>query len=434
MQIIRHTDKDFADRIGKLIARPPFDPHIEQSVARILADVRERGDAAITDYAAKFDGVRLSPDRFQVTRAEIEAAEAGVPTSVRKAIRTALRQIRDFSSQEIPKPWSYSPRNGVILGERFSPMSRVACYVPGGTAPLVSTVLHTVALAAVAGVDDIVVITPPQADGSVNPAILFAAEKAGATTLYRLGGVYGIGALAFGTETIPKAEKIVGPGNEYVTAAKRQVYGYVSLDMVAGPSEIMVIADDTARPDFIAADMLSQIEHGSGRENAVLVTDCPRLVELVSAELDSQAAKKKRSECIQQCLADGTYIVLVDDLGVAADIATSFAPEHLEIMTRSPGALAKRVEAAGAIFLGSWTPEPVGDFVAGPSHVLPTGGAARFFSGLTVDQFFRRMSVVNYQKGALMKELDTITAFAEAEGLDAHATSASIRATPTPDE
>ncbi|MDT8391910.1 MAG: histidinol dehydrogenase [Lentisphaeria bacterium] len=427
MRVFKYTDTDFETNIRSLIERPPVDPEIERAVEIILRDVKDRGDDALCDYALKYDGASLTPDTFLVSEEEMTAAKTQVPANIRKAIRTAHRQIKDFSSQQRPKPWSYTPRPGVVLGERFTPMSRVACYVPGGTAPLVSTVLHTVTLAAVAGVPEIVVITPPGKDGSVNPAILYAARKAGATTVCRLGGVYGVAAMAYGTRTIRKVEKIVGPGNAYVTAAKRQVYGHVSLDMVAGPSEIMVLADDTARADFIAADMLSQIEHGSGKENAVMVTTCPELIEAVGTELRRQSAERSRGATIETCLETGTFLVLAEDRDAMADIASRYAPEHLEIMTRNAGALAKKVTAAGAVFLGKWTPEPAGDFVAGPSHVLPTGGAARFFNGLTVDQFYRRMSVVKYQKNAFAKELDTISAFAEIEGLDAHGHSAALR-------
>jgi len=396
-------------------------------VAEILADVQTRGDVALSHYAAKFDGVDLSPEAFAVSADEIQQASSALRSCDRKAIRTACRQVKDFAAQRVPKPWSYSPRKGVILGERFSPLSRVGAYVPGGTAPLVSTVIHTVTLAAVAGVEEIVLVTPPAKDGSVHPAILYAANYAGATEVYRLGGVYAIGALAYGTESVRKVEKIVGPGNAYVTSAKRQVYGYVSLDLVAGPSEIMIIADGSADPVHIAADMLSQAEHGSGCEQAVLATTSEELIGRVGAELERQAVDLSRSETVRRVLDKGVFLVLVESLDAAADLASRYAPEHLEIMASRPGTLAKKVTAAGAIFLGPWTPEPVGDFVAGPSHVLPTGGAARFFSGLTVEQFFRRMSVVNYQRAALMRELDAVAAFAEMEGLDAHGRSASVR-------
>ncbi|MBT3381556.1 MAG: histidinol dehydrogenase [Lentisphaerae bacterium] len=427
MEILRYSDSDFESRLSGLLGRTAFDAEVEAHVAGILSRVQNEGDAALTALSGEYDRFAVAPDRFQVTVEEIERATGAISSRTRKAIRTSCRQVRDFAAQRIPKPWSYSPRNGVILGERFAPFSRIGAYVPGGTAPLVSTVLHTVTLAAVAGVEEIVVITPPGPEGDVHPAILYAAQYAGATEIYRLGGVYGIGALAYGTESISRVEKIVGPGNAYVTAAKRQVYGYVSLDLVAGPSEIMIIADDTADPRFVAADMLSQAEHGSGREQAVLVTTSRELVETVQNELAAQSAKLRRAECVSQVLESGVFVIEVATLEEAADLASRYAPEHLEIMTRRAGQLAKRVTAAGAIFLGPWTPEPVGDFVAGPSHVLPTGGAARYFSGLTVEQFFRRMSVVNYQKSALARELPHVERFAATEGLDAHGRSGSIR-------
>ncbi len=425
---ISYTQEDFQERLKPLLDRTAFDPEIERSVAAILSEIRTRGDAALVELARKFDGAELTPSQFAVSQDEMQRAAQETPAKVRKAIRTACKQVKNFSAQRLPKPWSYSPRSGVVLGERFAPLDRVGVYVPGGTAPLISTVIHTVALASVAGVEEIVVVTPPGKEGAVNPAILYAAQQAGATEVYRLGGVYGIGALAFGTESVRKVEKIVGPGNAYVTAAKRQVYGYVALDLVAGPSEIMILADQTANPAFVAADMLSQAEHGSGREQAVLVTTSAELIEGVEAELQKQSQKLGRQEPVQKVLQDGVFLIQVEDMGKAAELASLYAPEHLEIMTPRAGTLAKQVTAAGAIFLGPWTPEPVGDFVAGPSHVLPTGGAGRFFSGLTVDQFFRRMSIVNYQKSALMNELDAIGRFAEIEGLDAHGNSAAIRA------
>lgn len=427
MRILRSTDEDFNDEIAKLCQRPAFDPQVEDGVRNILADVRARGDAAVCEYAAKYDSVKLTPEEFPVSEQDIQAANHEIDSEIRDAIIQAHRQIKDFSSRQLPEPWSYAPRKGVIVGERYHPLERVAVYVPGGTAPLISTVLHTVTLAAVAGVPEIVVTTPPDANKNIHPALIYAAEKAGATAIYRLGGVYAIGAFAYGTESIAKADKIVGPGNAYVTAAKKEVYGHTDLDMVAGPSEIMILADDSARPDFIAADMLSQIEHGSGKESAIVVTTSEVIIEKVQTQLDKQKKNLNRSDYIDQCLEDNVYFIQVDDRDSAVDIASRYAPEHLEIITSKPGALAKKVRAAGAVFLGSWTPEPVGDFVAGPSHVLPTGGSARFFSGLTADQFCRRISVVHYQEQALARELDTITTLAEAEGLDAHAESAKIR-------
>jgi histidinol dehydrogenase len=427
MQVIRYGEADFAQKLAPLMDRTAFDPEIEKSVAEILHRVRSEGDSAIVEYARKFDRAELTPDQFLVTDAELVAARDELDARTKRSIRQACKQVKEFAAQRIPKPWSFSPRPGVIAGERFAPLDRIGAYIPGGTAPLISTVIHTCAIAAAAGVKEIVMVTPPGPEGKVHPAMLYAALKAGVTEIYRLGGVYGIGAMAFGTETIRKVEKIVGPGNAYVTAAKRQVYGYVALDLVAGPSEIMILADETANPAFVAADMLSQAEHGSGREQAVLVTTDGSLVDRVARQLEAQAAKLGRSECVRQVLDNGVFLIEVEDLDRAAELASSYAAEHLEIMTAQPGRLAKKVTAAGAIFLGPWTPEPVGDFVAGPSHVLPTGGAGRYFSGLTVEQFFRRMSVMNYRKSALMREVDAITCFAENEGLDAHGRSASIR-------
>jgi len=428
MKIIRKQDNSFSRDLEPLLNRIAFDPEIEDRVAKILAQVRLQGDQALVEFAGDIDHVELSPATFQVSQTEIDTAGEALDGETRQAIHTAWRQVRDFALEHIPSAWSYSPRDGVLTGERFAPLSRVGCYIPGGTAPLVSTVLHTVTLASAAGVAEIVVTTPVGPDGMVNPAVLHAAKMAGATEVYRLGGVYGIGALAFGTESVPRVEKIVGPGNAYVTAAKRQVYGYVALDLVAGPSEIMIIADETAEPRFIAADLLSQAEHGSGQEQAVLVTTHEVLVDQVQKQLLEQSAKLSRQECISEVLENGVFLVLVDNLDEAVELANQYAPEHLEIMTRGARSVANRITAAGAIFLGAWTPEPTGDFVAGPSHVLPTGGAGRYFSGLTVAHFFRRMSVVHYEKDAFMRERLLIEKLATIEGLDAHARSASIRA------
>lgn len=407
--------------------RGAVDERIEREVSGILAEVRRRGDAALSYYARVFERASLSPSRFRVRTTEIRKAGKQLKASQKTAVKDACRQVCEFARQRIRKPWSYTPRKGVVLGERFVPLSRVGVYVPGGTAPLVSTVVHTACLAKTAGVEEIVMVTPPAADGAVHPALLYAADQAGVTEIYRLGGVYAVGALAFGTDTVPKVEKIVGPGNAYVTEAKRQVYGRVALDLVAGPSEIMIIADETADAGAVAADMLSQAEHGSGREQAVLATPSKNLIAKVEAELIRQTEQRSRKETIHTVLEQGVFLILVKDLDSAAGLASRYAPEHLEIQTAKPGMLAKKVDAAGAIFLGPFTPEPVGDFLAGPSHVLPTGGAARFFSGLTVEDFFRRMSVVNYQKTALLEELPSLLEIAQMEGLDGHGQSAAVR-------
>ena len=314
-----------------------------------------------------------------------------------------------------------------MLGEQFTPMERIGCYIPGGTAPLVSTVLHTAGIAAAAGVKEIVAATPPKKDGSMHAATLYALKAAGVKEVYRMGGAYAIAALAYGTESIPKVDKIVGPGNAYVAAAKKFVYGKVAIDMVAGPSEVMVVADSSADPEFAAADMLAQAEHGSGLEQAVLVTDDPSLPEKVMQAIERQKKLLKRQETVERVLEHGVYMIVARSMDEAIEIAGKYAPEHLELMIRDAEKRAKDVKAAGAIFLGQWTPEPAGDFTAGPSHVLPTGGTARFFHGLSVMDFLRRSSLIQYTQSALEKETDAIARFSELEWLDAHGSSALIR-------
>ncbi len=415
------------EQLAEIYERTAFPDEIEQGVAEILKDIRADGDAAVARYAKKFDAVDLTPEQFRVTDAEIAAASEQLEQATKDAIELAYANVCTFAEQRLPKDWTFNPRDGVTLGEKFVPLERVAAYIPGGTAPLVSTTLHTIAMAKVAGVPEIVVASPPGKDGQVHPAILHAARVAGATEIYRLGGVYAIGALAYGTATVPKVEKIVGPGNAYVTAAKRQVYGYASLDLVAGPSEILIIADDSCPTAYVAADMLSQAEHGSGFEQAVLVTTSDRLIAEVPIEILKQADERLRQQTIYEVLEKGAFLIRVTDLKEAAAVASRYAPEHLEIITEDPGAVADNITCAGAMFLGPWTPEPVGDFTAGPSHVLPTGGAARFFSGLTVEHFCRRISRVQYTREALAREADALAEFGRIEELDAHARSVSIR-------
>lgn len=430
MRVVSYMDEDFAAVLESLYRRPSYPAEIEAQVKEIIEDVRLNGNPALVKYARKFDRVSLTPEEFRVSADEIQQAVTRVSPKKKRAIKNALTNIVDFASRRIPQPWTHSPRPGVIVGERYMPMERVGVYIPGGTAPLVSTVIHTAGVAMAAGVEQIVAITPPGADGEVNPAILYALRKAGVEEIYRLGGVYGIAALAYGTESIRKVDKIVGPGNAYVTAAKKLVYGAVAIDMVAGPSEIMIIADEDSDPDFIAADMLSQAEHGSGHEQAVLLCPDAKLIAAVESSLREQAMSLSRGGTVETVLRDGVYLIQTEDLNQAAEIAGEYAPEHLEIMCRQAGNLAKKVKAAGAIFIGRWTPEPVGDFTAGPSHVLPTAGTAKYFSGLTVEGFFRRTSIVNYQKYALKEELGDILQFAAMEGLDAHGRSADIRINP----
>lgn len=427
MQFLYRDDKDFQARLGQMLSREPFSPEIEAAAATIIDEVRRRGDEALCDFAEKFDHARLAPSQFRLGDEEVDKACKSVSPEDREAIDMAVTHIQEFYSHTLPKDWSYSPRPGVVLGEQFHPLDIVGCYIPGGTAPLVSTVCHTVAIARTAGVKEIVVCTPPGGAKGIHSALLYACRAAGATAIYRLGGVYAIAAMAIGTATIPKVEKICGPGNAYVAAAKRRLYGEVALDLVAGPSEVLVIADDTANPVYLAADILSQAEHGSGREQAVLVSTDRRILDEAAREIVRQAALLKRQECVQKVLENGLFLVEAADLEDAARIASLYAPEHLELQVADPKALAPKITAAGAIFMGEYTPEPVGDYIAGPSHVLPTGGTARFFNGLTGDAFFRRTSLLSYDREALLREQPALARLTAAEGLDAHGRSAAIR-------
>ena len=427
MKILDYRKSDFAAGLEVIYNRPSYPATIEDAVRTIVNNVRSEGDKALQRYALEFDKAELTPAEFKVSAAEIAAAEKSLDKSAKAAIKTALKNVQSFARLRIPKAWKKVVRKGVTLGEQFVPMERVGVYIPGGTAPLVSTVIHTAGIAKAAGVKEIVAVTPPGKDGKVHPAVLYAMKAAGVTEIYRLGGVYGIAAMAYGTETVPKVEKIVGPGNAYVTAAKKLVYGAVAIDMVAGPSEIMVIADETADPDKIAADMLSQAEHGSGLEQALTVTTDETMPEKILAALAERKATLPRMATVDKVLEQGSWIIVVKDMAQAAEIAGKYAPEHLEICCKDARKVAKTIKAAGALFIGHWTPEPIGDFCAGPSHVLPTAGSAKFFSGLTVEGFFRRMSTVEYTEEAIQKEIAVAEKFAEMEGLAAHGRSASSR-------
>ena len=427
MKRISWKNSDAASELNALYNRPACPPEIEKSVAAIVAEVRENGNKAITGFLSRFDEVDLKPEEFVVGPEEYAESEAAVNQTARESIAMAISHVTEFAQAAKPKDHSFSPREGVVLGERFLPMDRIGCYIPGGTAPLVSTVIHTVAIAKAAGVRQIVAATPPMKNGKVNPATLYALKQAGATEVWKLGGAYAIAALAYGTETLRKVEKIVGPGNAYVAAAKKLVYGSVAIDMVAGPSEIMIIADSSANPVFAAADMLSQAEHGSGLEQSVLVSDSAEFLDEVEAELRRQSASLPRLATVEKVLANGTFMIEAENMISAAEIAGNYAPEHLEVMCEDPRALLPHIKAAGAVFLGSWTPEPAGDFTAGPSHVLPTAGTAKFFHGLSTADFMRRSSLLEYTQEALMKEVSAIECFASLEGLAAHGRSASVR-------
>jgi len=415
----------FVERFSE---RPAFPEEAERAAAEVLAGIRKDGDAAVAKYVERFEGAKLSPRRFRVSEAELSAAAAKVPSDIRRAVEDAHRRVMKFSKASLRKPWTMKTPRGGSAGEFFSPMDRVGVYVPGGTAPLASTAIMTVTLAKAAGVEEIVACTPAGKTGEVNPVLLYALKLAGAAEVYRVGGIQAIGMMAFGTKSCRKVQKIAGPGNAFVTAAKRQVYGYVAIDQVAGPSEIAVLADGSVDVRWIAADLLSQAEHGSGWEKSLCVCTSEPFARLVKAEVLRQAESLSRKALVKRVMdRDGILIAVAKDLREGLEVVNRFAPEHLELMVKDASTLMKGVRAAGAVFAGAWTPESAGDFVAGPSHVLPTGGAANMFSGLTPDDFRRRHSFVAFTEGDLRETRSAIEAFAAVEGLDGHGRAASIR-------
>jgi histidinol dehydrogenase len=430
MNIIRYTDADFSAQIRQLtIASSLFDLAIEERTRAILEAVYSRGDAALAELTERFDGAALTPAQFAVTKAELLDASLRADQPFRDAVSTAQKNIELFSRKSLRKGWFSKNAQGARVGEKFDPFSRVGIYIPGGTAPLVSTALMTITLARVAGCPEIAVCTPPSSSGAINPALLFAARTAGATEVYRLGGAQAIAALAYGTATIRPVQKVFGPGNAYVVAAKRLLFGHVAIDLLPGPSEVLVLADDTADARFIAADLLAQAEHGSGHERVWLVTDSLALLRTVEGEITRQLPQLARREFIRRALKNNGWLIQVKSIDSGVELVNRLAPEHCEIMTRQAGRLAERIVTAGAIFIGAFSPTVLGDYVAGPSHTLPTGGAGASFGGLTVDQFQRRTSMVEYDRQALRKSVKTVEKFAEMEGLDAHSRSAAVRLT-----
>ena len=415
----------YSEYSEELLKRPfESDESVTEAVMDIIDEVRKGGDEALRSLSERFDGCR--PDSLFATAEEIAEAEAAIPQELKDAIGEAARNILAFHKAQMPEGECVETAPGVICSRKVVPIEKVGLYIPGGTAPLFSTVLMLAIPAKAAGCSDIMLATPAR-DGRVNPAILYAASVSGVDRILKVGGAQAIAAFAFGTESVSRRDKVFGPGNRFVSKAKELVSRYVAIDMVAGPSEILVIADETADPAFIAADLLSQAEHGSGLEQAVLVTVSEPLLEQVEAEFLRQKASLPRLATVDRVMEHGLFLILAPDLECAAEIAGRYAPEHLEIQTARPERLAKRITAAGAIFLGPWTPEPVGDFCAGPSHVLPTASSARYFNGLETPGFFRRSSIVRYSESALRREVSVIEAFAEMEGLAAHGRSGTIR-------
>jgi histidinol dehydrogenase len=428
MKVIRHTDKNFAAQLREITAGSSlFDAEIENRTRAILHDVLVRGDDALLELTERFDGARFTVDQLAVTQAELFNASLTADESLRDAVTEAEANIAGFAQRSKRKDWSGKNSHGASVGEKFDPFQRVGVYIPGGTAPLVSTALMTITLARVAGCQEIVVTTPCGKDGSINPAILFAARAAGATEIYRVGGAQAIAALAYGTKTIRRVQKIFGPGNAYVSMAKRLLVGHVAIDLLAGPSDVLILADDTANPKFAAADMLAQAEHGSGHERVWLITNSAKILKAVEKEIVRQLPGLPRREFVQRVLNRNVWLIQVPDLAGGVALTNQIAPEHCEVITRNSRRVSEKIMTAGAIFLGNWSPTVLGDYVAGPSHVLPTDGAGASFAGLTVDQFQRRTSVVEYNRASLKKALKSVKKFAELEGLDAHGKSAEVR-------
>ena len=427
MRKIKLTEESKNNILENLLKRSPNSyGQFESAVNEILENVKKTKDAAIFDYTKRFDGADINADNIVVTKEEIEEAYTLVDEKLVEVIRKALVNIRDYHQKQKQYSWFDSKPDGTMLGQKVTALSRVGVYVPGGKAVYPSSVLMNIIPAKVAGVEQIVMTTPPAKDGKVYPATLVAANEAGVDVIYKVGGAQAIAALAYGTESIPKVDKIVGPGNIYVALAKKAVYGHVSIDSVAGPSEIMVIADETANAHYVAADLLSQAEHDQ-MASAILVTTSDELADKVSAEIDGYLPKLSRREIIEKSLENYGYILVASDLEEAIDVANEIASEHLEIVTKDPFNTMTKIKNAGAIFLGEYSSEPLGDYFAGPNHVLPTNGTAKFFSPLSVDDFIKKSSIIMYSREALEPIHEDIETFAKAEKLTAHANSIHVR-------
>ncbi len=427
MRIVKLDERSMENILADMLKRDPnnYDSYTE-TVQSIVEDVKERGDAALFEYTRKFDGADLSADNIRVTEAEIREAMDQVEPELLAVMRKSMENIRRYHEKQRRNSWFDAQPDGTILGQKVTALESVGVYVPGGKAAYPSSVLMNIVPAEVAGVEQIVMVTPPGKDGKVNPVTLTAAHLAGATQVYKAGGAQAVAALAFGTGSIPRVNKIVGPGNIFVALAKKAVYGHVSIDSIAGPSEILVIADEGANPRYVAADLLSQAEHDE-LASAILVTTSMELAEQVSEEVDGFVKVLSRSEIIGKSLDNYGYILVVDTMEEAVRTANSIAPEHLEIVTANPFEVMTKIKNAGAIFIGEYSSEPLGDYYAGPNHILPTNGTAKFFSPLGVDDFIKKSSIIYYSREALEKAHKDIEAFAESEHLTAHANSIRVR-------
>ena len=427
MRIVRLTEETRKDLLNNLLKRSPTNySEYEGTVSQIVADVREKGDEALFSYTEKFDHIKLTKENITVTEEEIREAYELVDPKLVDVIRKALVNIRTFHEKQRRSSWFDSDERGVLLGQKIAPLSRVGVYVPGGKAVYPSSVLMNIVPAKVAGVPQIIMTTPPGRDGKISPNTLVAAHEAGADIIYKAGGAQASAALAFGTDSIPKVDKIVGPGNIFVALAKKMVYGFVGIDSIAGPSEITVLADGTANAHYVAADLLSQAEHDE-LASAILVTTSEKLAEDVSDEIDQYLKKLSRREIIQKSLDNYGYILLAESLEEGIDTVNSIAPEHLEVVTSNPFETMMKIRNAGAMWRGTWSSEPLGDYFAGPNHILPTNGTARFFSPLGVDDFIKKSSIIYYSEEALRQVHEDIEQFAKSEQLTAHANSIAVR-------
>lgn len=427
MRIVQLTESTRNNVLNDLLKRSPNNySEYEETVNKILRDVREKGDAALFAYTLKFDKYQLTSENIRVTREEIQEAYGQMDPELVEVIRRSAANIRAFHEKQLRNSWFDAREDGTILGMKITPIGRVGVYVPGGKAAYPSSVLMNVIPAKVAGVADIIMTTPPGVDGRVNPGTLVAADIAGVSTIYKAGGAQAIAAMAYGTDSIPKVDKITGPGNIFVALAKKAVYGYVSIDSIAGPSEILVLADETANPRYVAADLLSQAEHDE-LASAILITTSVELAQQVSAEVDTLTAQLSRRSIIEKSLENYGYILLAENMEDAIETVNDIASEHLEILTRNPFDVMTRIKNAGAIFLGEYSSEPLGDYYAGPNHILPTNGTAKFFSPVNVDDFLKKTSIISYSREALKAVHTDIERFAESEGLTAHAGSIRVR-------
>lgn len=427
MRMVQLTKQEKENILENLLKRSPnqYDEY-QEAVNEILENVKKEGDKAVFDYTKRFDKANISKETLYVTEEEIKEAYSLVDADLIETMKKSIANIRDFHERQVRNSWFHTREDGVILGQRITALASVGVYVPGGKAAYPSSVLMNIIPAKVAGVKRIVMATPPGKDGKVTPVTLVAAHLAGTSEVVKVGGAQAIAALAYGTESIPKVDKIVGPGNIFVALAKKTVYGHVSIDSVAGPSEILVLADETANPRYVAADLLSQAEHDE-LASAILVTTSRELAEQVSKEVDTFVASLSRKEIISKSLENYGYLLIADNMDEAIDVVNEIASEHLEIITKNPFDTMTRVKNAGAMFLGEYSSEPLGDYFAGPNHVLPTNGTAKFFSPLSVDDFIKKSSVISYSREALEEAHEDIIKFAKAEHLTAHANSIAVR-------